>query len=71
MTRRQVLVAALTASGVSFAIGAGVLTRDWISCTESTGGRACADPRDKAAGAWAALGVNAMALATNILDDEP
>lgn len=70
MTRRQVLTAALAASGVAFAIGAGVLTRDWLSCTESDGGRGCREPRDKAAGAWAALGVNALALATNILDDE-
>jgi hypothetical protein len=71
MTRRQVLIAALTVSGGAFAIGAGVFTKDWISCTEHRGGRACRESRDQAAGAWAALGVNAMALATNILDDEP
>lgn len=71
MTRRQVLIAALTVSGGAFAIGAGVYTGDWISCMEGAGGKACREPRNMAAGAWAALGVNAMALATNILDDEP
>lgn len=71
MTRRQVLTGALVMSGAAFAIGAGVYTGDWIGCLQGQGGRACREPRNMAAGAWVALGVNALALATNILDDEP
>ena len=71
MTRRQVLTGALVMSGAAFAIGAGVYTGDWLSCMQNKGGNACRESRNMAASAWAALGVNALALATNILDNEP
>lgn len=70
MTRQQLITACLSVTAGAFAIGASIFTGDWISCMSHQGGISCREPRNMAAGAWAALATNAMALATNILNDE-
>mgnify|MGYP001810340528 CR=1 FL=1 len=68
--RQRLITGALVTCLGGFAIGAGVYSADWLSCMGSDGGEACKEARDMAASAWAALATNALALATNIMNDE-
>ena len=67
--RAKILTGALLACLCGLSFGAVVFTADWMSCTTHKGGMACKEPRDTAAGAWVALAMNALALATNVMDD--
>ena len=71
MSRQRLVTAALAAALGGFAIGASVLTADWITCLDGQGGVACREPRNAAAGAWTGLATTAMALVPNILGDKP
>lgn len=68
--RQRLITGALMASATGFAVGASVFTADWRNCLDNAGGVACREPRNMAAGAWAGLATNALALATNIMNDE-
>ena len=69
MQQRLITGALVTCLG-GFSVGASVFTADWIRCMANEGGEACRESRDMAAGAWAGLATNALALATNIMNDE-
>lgn len=60
---------ALIVAAVAVSIGALINTTDWATCRASKGGRACDEARNLAVSAWTALGMNALALATNIMKD--
>ena len=68
--RQRLITGALVTCLGGFSIGAGVYSADWLSCMGNDGGEACKEARDMAAGAWAGLATNALALATNIMNDE-
>ena len=68
--RQRLITGALLTCLGGFAIGAGVYSLDWLSCMTHSGGDACREARDMAAGAWAGLATNALALATNVMNDE-
>ena len=67
--RQRLITGALLVTAGGFAAGAWVFTADWQSCRENEGGVACREPRNLAAGAWAALATNALALATNTIQE--
>jgi hypothetical protein len=67
----RIINAALIVSAMAFATGASIFSIDWMACITHHGGRACADARNQAATAWAALGVNALALVTNTHEERP
>ena len=71
MNRQRLVTAALTAALSGFAIAASVFTADWITCMNSQGGAGCREPRNAAAGSWTGLATTAMALATNIIENDP
>lgn len=71
MRRQHLATASLVVAAVAITTGAVITTADWSHCTSYAGGNACSDRLNRAVGAWTALGMNALALATNILDDEP
>lgn len=62
---QRVVYAALSVSAVALAIGASILTADWVLCRMEKGGSACRDPLTLAATAWTGFGMNAVALATD------
>ena len=67
-----IVKASLVIAASAVAVGAVINTVDWGACMAHEGGRACNESRNIAAGAWTALGMNALALATNIMkDDDP
>jgi len=67
-----IVKAALITAAAGVAAGAVINTVDWAACAANGGGQGCNESRNIAAGAWTALGMNALALATNIMnDDEP
>jgi len=68
MRQRLITGALLVAAGGLAAVGL-VFTVDWQSCLKNDGGVACREPRNQAAVAWAALGTNALALATNTIPE--
>jgi hypothetical protein len=68
--RYRLITGALLTCLAGFAIGAGVYSADWLSCMGNDGGEACREARDMAAGAWAGLATNALALATNVLNED-
>ena len=67
--RQQLIKGALLVTAGGFAAGAWVFTADWQSCRENQGGVACREPRNLAAAAWVALGTNALAVATNTIQE--
>jgi hypothetical protein len=60
---------ALIVAAVAVSVGALINTADWISCRTNGGGDACSEARNLAVSAWTALGMNALALATNIMKE--
>jgi hypothetical protein len=68
--RQRLITGALVTCLGGFSVGACVFTADWIRCMVSAGGEVCRESRDMAAGAWAGLATNALALATNIMNEE-
>lgn len=67
-----IVKASLIVAASAIALGAVINTVDWVACTINDGGQACNESRNIAAGAWTALGMNALALATSVMkDDDP
>lgn len=65
-----IVKASLIVAASAIAAGAVINTVDWVACTVNSGGQACNESRNVAAGAWTALGMNALALATNVMGDQ-
>lgn len=59
---------ALSVAAIAITIAALINTADWLSCVGHKGGIACNESRNVATTSWTAFGMNALALATNILN---
>jgi hypothetical protein len=72
MSNKHLLTALLSMMAVGLSGGAILFTHAYLVCTESKGGEACIPVANNAAERWTQLGVNAIALITNVLrKDDP
>lgn len=62
---RNLTIAILAVAAVSFIAGGSIYAADWTACTQHSGGVACREPRNMAAGAFGALGLTCLTLVTN------
>jgi len=62
---RAIVIAALLVAVAGFTAGASIYTADWLACVKHFGGISCREPRNMAAGAFAALAGTAITLVAN------
>jgi hypothetical protein len=67
MSQKHLLTVLLSLMAVGLSGGAVLFTHAYLVCAENNGGRTCEAIADKAAERWTQLGVNTLALITNIL----
>lgn len=62
---KAIVIGALIVAVTGFTAGASIYTADWVACTQHRGGMSCREPRNMAAGAFAALAGTAITLVAN------
>ena len=65
----RIVTSALIVAAVAVGTGATINTADWLACTRYRGGDACSSARNNAVVSWTGLGMNALALATNLIEN--